>query len=103
MDDAQLVKMAVEGDARAFEALVGKYQGIVYGYAYHNTGSFADAQDLAQDVLLQAYRKLEDLKDPSRFAGWLRGYASYIHMVHPDEGQDLLRQVEELLGEEPSP
>jgi retron-type reverse transcriptase len=37
------------------------------------------------------------------FAGWLRGYASYIHMVHPEEGRDLLRQVEELLGEEPAP
>jgi retron-type reverse transcriptase len=34
------------------------------------------------------------------FAGWLRGYASYIHMVHPEEGQDLLKQVNELLGEE---
>ena len=35
------------------------------------------------------------------FAGWLRGYASYIHMVHPEEGVELLRQVEELLGSEP--
>jgi hypothetical protein len=34
------------------------------------------------------------------FAGWLRGYASYIHMVHPEEGADLLRQVTELLGPE---
>jgi RNA-directed DNA polymerase len=40
------------------------------------------------------------------FAGWLRGYASYIHMVHPEEGADLLRQVTELVGaapEEPTP
>jgi retron-type reverse transcriptase len=35
------------------------------------------------------------------FAGWLRGYASYIHMVHPEEGAELLRQVEELVGAEP--
>jgi retron-type reverse transcriptase len=34
-------------------------------------------------------------------AGWLRGYASYIHMVHPEEGAELLRQVGELLGSEP--
>jgi hypothetical protein len=33
-----------------------------------------------------------------RFADWLRGFASYVHMVHPDEGADLLRQVRELLG-----
>ncbi len=35
-----------------------------------------------------------------RFASYLRGFASYIHMVHPEEGQELLRQVEDLLGPE---
>jgi retron-type reverse transcriptase len=35
------------------------------------------------------------------FAGWLRGYASYIHMVHPKEGAELLRQVAGLVGPEP--
>jgi retron-type reverse transcriptase len=35
-----------------------------------------------------------------RFASYLRGFASYIHMVHPEEGKELLRQVEELLGPE---
>ena len=34
------------------------------------------------------------------FAGYLRGFASYIHMVHPEEGLSLLRQVDELLGSE---
>jgi RNA-directed DNA polymerase len=34
------------------------------------------------------------------FAAYLRGFACYVHMVHPDEGAELLRQVEELLGPE---
>ena len=33
------------------------------------------------------------------FPGWLRGYASYIHMVHPEEGALLLDEVEALLAE----
>jgi hypothetical protein len=32
--------------------------------------------------------------------GYLRGFASYVHMVHPEEGDELLRQVESLLGPE---
>jgi hypothetical protein len=36
-----------------------------------------------------------------RFAEYLRGFASYVHMIQPDEGVELLRQVEELLGPEP--
>jgi RNA-directed DNA polymerase len=39
------------------------------------------------------------------FADYLRGFASYLYMVHPDEGTELRRQVNELLGpdEEPAP
>lgn len=35
-----------------------------------------------------------------RFAEYLRGFASYVHMVHPEEGAELLGQVEALLGPE---
>src|SRR5262249_18700580 len=34
------------------------------------------------------------------FTAYLRGFASYVHMVHPDEGSALLHEVEELLGPE---
>jgi hypothetical protein len=37
------------------------------------------------------------------FADYLRGFASYIHMVHPEEGAELLRQVDALLGPERDP
>jgi hypothetical protein len=37
------------------------------------------------------------------FADYLRGFASYLHMVHPEEGADLLRQVDALLGPERDP
>jgi hypothetical protein len=35
-----------------------------------------------------------------RFGDYLRGFASYVHMVHPEEGAELLREVEALLGPE---
>jgi retron-type reverse transcriptase len=38
-----------------------------------------------------------------RFGDYLRGLASYIHMVHPDEGAELLLEVEALLGKEGQP
>lgn len=36
-----------------------------------------------------------------RFAAYLRGFASYVHMIHPDEGTDLMKQVDALLGGNP--
>src|SRR5262249_1538340 len=35
-----------------------------------------------------------------RFGAYLRGFASYVNMVHPEEGADLLREVDALLGPE---
>ncbi len=39
-------------------------------------------------------------KGHARFTSYLRGFASYIHMVHPEEGVELLQEVEALLGPE---
>jgi RNA-directed DNA polymerase len=39
-------------------------------------------------------------RDNPRFVDYLRGFASYIHMVHPEEGAELLCQVKELVGPE---
>ena len=39
-------------------------------------------------------------RDRADLGAYLRGFASYVHMVHPDEGTEFLRQVEELLGPE---
>lgn len=37
------------------------------------------------------------------FGDWLRGFACYVHMVHPEEGEEFLRQVDELLDAEETP
>jgi len=70
--DAQLVKETLEGNIDSFGVLVNRYQGAVYGLAYHIVGNFADAQDLAQETFLQAYLELRKLRKSSKFAGWLR-------------------------------
>ncbi len=69
----QLVKRAVNGDKDAFCALVVKYQHAVYGLAFHYLKNFADAEDMAQEVFLEAYRRLGTLRHPHKFAFWLNG------------------------------
>ncbi|MBI3944745.1 MAG: hypothetical protein HY321_02415 [Armatimonadetes bacterium] len=52
--DAELVERTREGDMSAFEEIVRRYQAQVYGLAWHLTGSFTDAQDIAQEVFIAA-------------------------------------------------
>jgi len=71
-EDIALVKRSLQGERDAFEDLVRKYQDAVYGLAFHLTGNFADAQDIAQQAFVTAYLKLAQLKDPGRFVSWLK-------------------------------
>ena len=77
---AQLVVDTLGGDHEAYRELVSRYQGHVYGLAYSLVGNWADAQDVAQETFIRAYSNLDQLRDPSRFAAWLRRVAFGVAM-----------------------
>ena len=74
-DDAQCVHRCIQGDADAFAELVRRYQHAVYGLALSYVHSFADAEDLAQEAFIAAYQNLHRLREPARFAPWLKTIA----------------------------
>ena len=78
MTDAQLVAQALAGDARAFGALVTRYQDLVVSVAYAATGDVGLAEDLAQEAFVVAWRRLASLADPGRFAPWLCGIVRHV-------------------------
>jgi RNA polymerase sigma factor (sigma-70 family) len=65
------VKKAQAGDITAFGELVKMFQDAVYGVAYAMLGNFHDAQDIAQEAFIQAWRDLGSLKEPAKFPNWL--------------------------------
>jgi RNA polymerase sigma-70 factor, ECF subfamily len=74
--DAELVALTLGGDTRAFGELVRRYQGSLHGLAYGIVGDRSEAEDLTQAAFLRAYLGLAALRDPSRFAPWLRRVAT---------------------------
>lgn len=71
VDDTVLVREAQNGDIKAFEELVRHYDRPVLELALHLTGSREDAQDIYQDVFLNAYRKLPHFRFKCSFYMWL--------------------------------
>ena len=69
--DSNLVRRTLDGDTDAFGRLVDRYKEAVYGAAYVRLGNFQDAQDVAQEAFIQAYRRLGSLQAHDRFASWL--------------------------------
>jgi RNA polymerase sigma-70 factor (ECF subfamily) len=74
-DIASLVRRSLSGELECFERLVAIYQRAVHNLAYYKSGNAADAEDLAQDIFLAAFKALPTLKDPEHFGAWIIGIA----------------------------
>lgn len=71
IEDSDLVVAAQEGSAAAFEVLFQRYRDRVYALALRMTGQPSDAEDVAQDCFVTAWRKLDDLQSPGAVRTWL--------------------------------
>ena len=70
-EDEVLAVSAGQGDTAAFETLVQKYQDRVYNLLYRLSGSEMDAEDMAQETFMKAYRALGSFRQGSKFYTWL--------------------------------
>ena len=69
---ADLVRAAQAGDRDAFGQLFERFQPTIFAIAMRRCSNAADAQELVQDVFVQAMIKLDQLRTPECFIGWLR-------------------------------
>lgn len=69
--DGLLAARAADGDVAAFEVLVRRYGPLMRSYAIKVLGSDAEADDVLQDVFIQAWNQLDRLLDPSAVRPWL--------------------------------
>lgn len=72
----EIVKSFQAGSRDAFAKLVQRYQNLVTSVAFANTGDLQRSEDIAQQAFLVAWQKQEELIDPDRFGGWIRGIAN---------------------------
>ncbi len=70
-EEADLLVRARKGDTSAFGALVRRYQRRVYATALHLTGNHSDADDVAQEAFVRAFRGLVSFDGRADFFTWL--------------------------------
>lgn len=71
-DVARLVVRAQDGDRAAFGELAKQFESTVFAMAMRRLRNRTEAAELTQDVFVQAMRKVSQLREPERFAGWLQ-------------------------------
>ena len=69
-DDQCMVRLQ-QGDASAFDELVDRHQGPLFGFFLKNTRDRMLSEDLTQEVLLRVHRMFWDYLPVGRFKGWI--------------------------------
>ncbi|HLJ55551.1 MAG TPA: sigma-70 family RNA polymerase sigma factor [Chthonomonadaceae bacterium] len=75
--ELSLVLAALLGDLEAFDALVRRFRGAIIIVAEEMSGCREQAEDVAQEVFLLAFKALPQLHDPARFSSWLYAIARH--------------------------
>ena len=69
---AELVRAVQTGDRDAFGILFERYRPTIVALAMRRVRNADEAEELAQDVFIQAMQKINQLRVPEAFGGWLR-------------------------------
>ncbi|MEP0822196.1 MAG: sigma-70 family RNA polymerase sigma factor [Ignavibacterium sp.] len=70
-EDSLLVRQCLDGNQKAFEELVDRYQKPVFNLAFRFTTDTEDAEDITQTVFVKAFEKLSTFDPKYKFFSWL--------------------------------
>lgn len=74
--EAELIKLAAEGNPKAFRLLVNRYLPLVYGYLFRMTQNHELSEEMAQETFVKAYQNLKKFDRTRTFKPWLLRIAS---------------------------
>ena len=89
--DRALVVAAAGGDRDAFDELVRRHESAILGLCRAMTGGGADAEDLAQEVFVRAWKSLRTFRGDSSFRTWLHRVAVNVARTHHANRGKLMR------------
>ena len=71
LGDNEIISRVLRGEQNAYAELVNRYQAYVFTLVLRMIKSREDAEEVAQDVFIKAYRSLADFRGESKFSTWL--------------------------------
>src|SRR5438132_2881655 len=78
--DGELVARVLNGQHRAFDELIHRYQRQAVAVSYRLLGNTHDALEVTQDAFLKAFSSLATLQKPEAFGGWLMRIVSNLSL-----------------------
>lgn len=71
LNDNEIIRAVLQGNKQAYAQLVNRYQNFVFTICLRYTSIREDAEEIAQDIFVKAYRCLSDFRGDAKFSTWL--------------------------------
>ncbi len=102
-DDATLVQKCIQGNVKAFEVLVDKYQKPIFNAALRICNDFDSAEDIAQAAFVKAFEKLESYNPKFKFFSWMYRIVINEALNFLHQGKNLLELDENIISKQETP
>lgn len=102
MNDTELIKHILDGNRDRFRVLVEQHQQMVFRTCMGFVHNKEDAEDLAQDVFVQAYRSLSGFKGESAFSTWIYRIAvnASLNKIRKSSWNSAFQRLDTLFGQD---
>jgi RNA polymerase sigma-70 factor, ECF subfamily len=102
MEDFRAIDRCLAGEEQAFAELIERHKDVVYSLAYHMLGDATEAEDIAQEAFVKAYRSLAGFRREASFRNWLCRIAQGLCIDYLRAHRNERRQRESQLNFEPA-
>jgi RNA polymerase sigma factor (sigma-70 family) len=93
--DIDLIQLVLAGNSSVYAQLVERYQNFVFTIVLRYVKSREDAEEVAQDVFVKAFRSLADFKGASKFSTWLYTVATTTSLTFLRENKLEVRSLDD--------
>jgi len=100
MTESEIISLILQGDRHKYKILVEKYQSMVFRTCMGFLHNKDDADDLTQDIFIQAYQSLQGFKGTASFSTWIYRIAvnASLNKVRKLSGNPILQRLDTLFG-----
>ena len=104
MTDSEIIQQIVQGDQNMFRKLVERYQPMVFRTCMGFLHNKDDADDLTQDIFIQAYQTLTTFKGDATFSTWIYRVAvnASFNKIRKSSKNSIFQRLETVFGSENS-
>jgi RNA polymerase sigma-70 factor (ECF subfamily) len=100
MNDSEIISLILNGNRQIYRMLVEKYQSMVFRTCMGFLHNKDDADDLTQDIFIQAYQSLHSFKGESTFSTWIYRISvnAALNRVRKNSRNLVLNRLDSLFG-----